>query len=94
VSEREPVGLPDRFVRDRSAGTIEEHADDISAPSAACWVHLEDPRTGTRLTLRASSGGWGDYDVNPAGRYGVEAGERLRVFCATGRGESIVSREP
>jgi hypothetical protein len=53
------------------------------APDGACENPLVDPRDGTRLTLERASGGLGDYSV-AAPKYGLAAGERLRVDCRTG----------
>lgn len=78
-----PAGeVPARFVADTSAA---------AAPAGAqgCLVRLMDPRDGTRLTLQQSAETLGDYRVE-AGRYGVRAGEWLRVECATGRAVGIV----
>jgi hypothetical protein len=33
---------------------------------------------------------WGDYAVNPAGRYGVRENQLLRVDCRTGQAIGIV----
>jgi hypothetical protein len=57
-----------------------------------CRSPLVDPRNGLHLTLERSSAGQGDYSVE-AGRYGVRAGERVRIECATGRAVGIVRGE-
>ncbi len=61
------------------------------ASSGACRNPMEDPRDETRLRLERSAEGLGDYAV-PAGRYGVGAGELLRLDCRTGRVVGIVKR--
>jgi hypothetical protein len=58
-----------------------------------CRTLLLDPRDQTPLRLhRSTQFGMsyrGDYDV-PAGRYGVQRGELLRLDCATGEVIGIV----
>jgi hypothetical protein len=75
---------------------------EVPPPGAAsCLIHLKDPRDDTRLDLIRSTemtgrdGGpshLGDYVVTPAGRYGVGAGELLRVDCGTARALGVVAR--
>ena len=73
-----------------------------------CATRLRDPRDGTTLLLRRSEnrqessneGGatvthyraTGDYEVLTAGRYGLVAGEWLRVDCTTWRAVGPVPR--
>jgi len=86
-------GLPTVFVPDTAGlkpGTS-------AAGMAGCRVHLADPAFGSHLTLVRSTdrGGspakyWGDYAVNPAGRYGVRENQLLRVDCRTGQAIGIV----
>src|ERR1041385_6002100 len=60
---------PDHFVsRDAPA----------SPPSDSSRSPMVDPRDGTQIELVRSDRGWGDYQV-PAGRYGVQKGELLRL---------------
>lgn len=78
--------LPIRFVADTSATT---------ADTTGCLITLYDPRDRHPLRLtqsgRTGSGhSRGDYDVIPAGRYGVRSGEFLRIDCETGRALGIV----
>lgn len=85
--------LPDRFVVEGAAG---DSARPTTAPApagpAACRSPLVDPRDGTRLRLvRSQEGTRGDYEV-PESRYGVGAGDLLRVDCTTNRGIGIVPR--
>jgi hypothetical protein len=67
-------------------------ADDV-APEDVCHTLLLDPRDQTPLRLHRSTqfgmSHRGDYDV-PAGRYGVQRGELLRLDCATGEVIGIV----
>ena len=44
------------------------------------------------IALQRSAAGRGDYAVEP-GNYGVKAGERVRIECATGRAVGIVRAE-
>jgi hypothetical protein len=86
VAPRPLTGLPDHFVVDGPGP---------SANSRTCMVHLKSPEDDTRLTLRTSSdngsdGIHGDYRVEPAGRYGLSAGELLRVDCLTGQPSGAV----
>ncbi|HVR43249.1 MAG TPA: hypothetical protein VMS56_07345 [Thermoanaerobaculia bacterium] len=61
-------------------------------PSDACRSPMVDPRDRTELELIRSQAGRGDYRV-PGGRYGVGAGELLRIDCATGAPIGIVAGE-
>lgn len=61
------------------------------APGPGCRSPLTDPRDGTTLRLARSTSNRGDYEV-PEGRYGVRAGELLRVDCETGEVIGIVTR--
>jgi hypothetical protein len=83
---RPVTGLPDRFVVDGTAP---------AGIGRTCLVHLKAPDGGARLTLvRSSDEGSdrliGDYRVEPAGRYGLDANELLRVDCGTGRASGAV----
>ena len=75
---RAPVDPPENFTTPDPSG-------------AACRSPMTDPRDGTQLRLVWSSGGLGEYEV-PAGRYGVRAGEVLRVDCASGKAVGIAKR--
>jgi hypothetical protein len=57
--------------------------------AATCSSPLRDPRGGDPITLERSYQGSGDYRVS-GGRYGVGAGELLRVNCANGTALGIV----
>ncbi len=72
--------LPERFL----VGSLSSDARTEPRPGEGCRSPMVDPRDGARLTLDRSANGLGDYTV-PAGRYGVQRGERLRLDCATGR---------
>jgi len=61
------------------------------AEAGACWNPLVDPRDGASLRLVRSANGVGDYEP-PAGRYGVGAGQLLRIECASGKTVGIVAR--
>lgn len=76
---RPATGTPPRFVR-----------ADGATSGIACDNPMVDPRDHTRLRLDRSAGGQGDYAVSTVGQYGVRAGERLRLDCATGRPLGIV----
>lgn len=73
---------------------------DVGPSGALCRNPIRDPRDDTLLHLARSSyqpaegprlpaGYRGDYRVDP-GRYGVRAGELLRIDCITGRAIGIV----
>lgn len=83
---RPVTDLPDQFVVD---GTVP------SGTGRACMAHLKAPDGDTRLTLvrsidNGSAGLIGDYRVEPAGRYGLDANELLRVDCDAGRARGAV----
>jgi hypothetical protein len=59
-------------------------------PDDGCRNPLVDPQDGARLVLVRSREGSGDYRV-AAGRYGVGAGELLRIDCETGRPIGVVA---
>lgn len=87
---RAALDLPDQFM----IGTIEPGGA-LSEPhrDGGCRSPMVDPRDGTRLILVQSGPGAdgqvGDYRV-PEGRYGVRAGELLRLDCGTGRAIGVV----
>ena len=89
IAGRAPREVPERFVRD-TAVAAPPGSDPAAAPQQGCWVRLIDPRDGGRLTLRRSGERFGDYVVASVGRYGVGAGEHLRIDCTTGRAVGIV----
>jgi hypothetical protein len=86
VTPKAPEGTPNRFVFEQG---------DIPSDSVAqlhCLTPLRDPRTGTRIALvRSWKGTLGDYAVDPP-RYGVAAGELLRINCKSGGIVGIVPR--
>lgn len=57
--------------------------------NAVCQSPLLDPRDQTVLQLVQPDRGEGNYQV-PDGKYGVAAGELLRVDCTTGRALGIL----
>lgn len=61
----------------------------ISLSSTTCVSPMIDFRSGVEITLVSSESGYGVYKV-PAGHYGVEEGELLRLDCATGKALGIV----
>jgi hypothetical protein len=67
--------------------------EDEGATGQGCRVVMIDPRDQTQLRLaRSTQVGLvhhGDYEV-PAGRYGVQRNELLRLDCATGEVIGIV----
>jgi hypothetical protein len=89
---RAAVNLPESFVVVMPAATERD-----------CPPALRDEGVTTRLTLRRSlliqvqdaSGvayrPFGDYSLEPAGKYGDQAGEGLRVDCTRLRGVGIVT---
>ncbi|SOC80191.1 hypothetical protein SAMN06296241_1736 [Salinimicrobium sediminis] len=81
--ERQAMDVPDRF--EAPAG--------VERTSNACISPLTDPRDGTTIKMVTSFSGEevGDYSV-PAGKYGVEANELLRINCRTGEVLGIVKR--
>jgi hypothetical protein len=84
---RVPTDAPGHFV------ALESTGDATSEPAAGtgCRNPLVDPRSGVRITLVRSSGGYGDYEV-PEGKYEVGKSEVLRVDCATGKAIGIFKR--
>lgn len=86
---RPAQSTPDRFIAPDSGRT--------TAPT--CFVILADPRDDTRLELVRSTEVvgrspryMGDYAVTPAGRYGVDSRELLRVDCEARRAIGVVDR--
>ncbi|MEZ4701988.1 MAG: hypothetical protein R2834_16770 [Rhodothermales bacterium] len=84
---RAPEHAPDHFM---VAGASDAELVE-PRPGNGCVSPMVDPRDGTRLLLFRSAAGLGDYDA-PAGQYGLEDGELLRIECATGRPEGVVRR--
>ena len=56
-----------------------------------CQSPLYDQRDGTALRLERSVPGRGDYDV-PAGHYGAQTGDLVRVDCRTLKPIGLVRR--
>ena len=56
-----------------------------------CQSPLYDQRDGTALRLERSVPGRGDYDV-PAGHYGAQTGDLVRVDCHTLKPIGLVRR--
>jgi len=56
-----------------------------------CQSPIVDQRNGTSLRLERSVPGRGDYEV-PAGHYGAQAGELVRVDCRTLQPIGLVRR--
>lgn len=81
-----PANVPDRFV----VGSYDSDATEPARPGP-CRSPMVDPRDGTRLRMVAAAEGMGDYAV-PEGRYGLAAGEYLRIECATGVPVGVVRR--
>lgn len=79
---------PARFMIGSATGETSE-----PRPGDGCRNPMIDPRDGMRLTLvlsqRGPEGEIGDYEV-PGRRYGVRAGELLRLDCSSGRVVGIV----
>ena len=91
---RRATGTPDQFM----VGTIPAGGTlSRPQPNAGCRNPMVDPRDRTPLTLVQSqagpSGHLGDYAV-PEGRYGLRAGELLRLDCGTGRPVGFVRHRP
>ena len=84
---RAATDAPDRFL----VGTPNGAATSEPAPDQGCRNPMVDPRDGAKVRLVRSAGTRGDYEV-PAGRYGLEPGELLRLACDTGRVIGIVRR--
>jgi hypothetical protein len=96
VTPSAATGLPTVFVADTAGLKPGTSATGM----AGCRVHLTDPAFGSHLTLVRSTdrGGapttyWGDYEVSPIGRYGVEEYQLLRIDCRTGQAVGIVPRK-
>ena len=99
--------LPRRFtpVEWVAQGAIAPSAGDV--PRELCAQRLRDSRDGTELLLRRSESRMdrtvedetttmryravGDYEVLTPGRYGLSAGQWLRVECGTWRPVAVVS---
>lgn len=81
--EREATDVPVRF----------EDQTGVERTNNSCVSPLTDPRDGTIIKMVTSFSGKevGDYSV-PAGRYGVEENELLRINCRTGEVLGIVRR--
>jgi len=80
---RPAEGAPERFV-------LADGSAIAGTPGAApCRSPIRDPRGGDPLTMERAYPGTGDYAA-AAGRFGVRAGELLRVDCATGERLGIV----
>jgi hypothetical protein len=87
------------FPPDAQARAAVDAPEQFARPGAAiaqtgvvtCWNPMSDPRDGAVLSLVRSVEGRGDYEV-PAGRYGVNDGELLRLDCASGAAIGIVRR--
>lgn len=84
TAARPVSGAPSRFLFDATG-----FDPDTMVGRSACRSPLVDPNDGTRLILARSDGGRGDYRV-PRGRYGVGAGDLLRINCKTGAVIGIV----
>lgn len=85
--DRPAVDVPERFIL--AMATAAAPPDTIAG--SGCRNPLFDPRDGTRIILQRSASARADYAV-PEGRYGVRAGELLRVACNTGEPIGIVRR--
>lgn len=83
---RPAVDVPARFVLDPAAPMASD-----TIPGTGCRSPLYDPRDSTLIRLTRSASGRGDYEA-AAGRYGVRAGELLRIDCRTGASLGIVLR--
>jgi hypothetical protein len=78
--------LPSRFEYDAT-----DFSPD-SLPTGLCRSPMMDPRDHTKLVLvRIVRGQRADFEV-PDGRYGVKAGELLRLNCRTSATIGIVPR--
>ena len=86
---RVATDLPDRFLEVLLDAAGSETTAEPTG-NLVCRTPIVDPRHGLHLELQRSTNGVGDYAVE-TGRYGVRAGELLRVDCATGRAIGIVS---
>jgi hypothetical protein len=64
-------------------------ADTIAG--SGCRSPLRDPARGIRLPMIRSSGGYADYEA-PAGAYGLDPDQLVRVECNTGRVQGAVRR--
>lgn len=89
-----PANAPARAAADVPARFVLQGTDAAAAPDTlpgnACLSPMVDPRDGTEVRIHSAHGGRiGDYRV-PSGRYGVGAGEVLRLNCNTGEVIGIV----
>jgi hypothetical protein len=96
----DPIG-PDAL---KAATNLPAQFAVLSAPGTPgdCPPRLRDGQLGTTLTLLRSTfrqapdstagyRAYGDYSVEPRGRYGEEAGEGLRVDCSRLRALGVVA---
>ena len=79
---REASDCPDHFAVSAAASGL---------PAGSARSPMFDARDGTEIELVRSDRGWGDYQV-PAGRYGVQKGELLRLESSTGWPLGIVRK--
>ena len=79
---RAAVDTPERFEAVAGAALSDQ----------SCISPLVDPRDGTEIKMQTSfKQGVADYVV-PNGKYGVKAGEFLRIDCTTGEIRGIVRK--
>jgi hypothetical protein len=84
------AGLPEQLFGDSATGAV--------IPTHGCRGRLHDAQGRTELILvRSVQRGialyWGDYEVAPAGAYGIRPGQLLRVDCGTGHPLGTVPRD-
>lgn len=80
--ERPASDTPDQFLRQDGQPNV----------STACLNPLVDPRDKTRVQMVRSASGQADYRA-PAGKYGLDGNELLRIDCTTGRAVGVVRAE-
>ena len=79
--------LPDHFLVGLPSGSTAE-----PVAGEGCRNPMVDPRDGSLLRLVRSAEARGDYQV-PGNRYGVGAGQLLRLNCATGVALGVVRND-
>ena len=79
---RPAEGTPERFAP----------VEGVTLDDASCKSPMVDPRDGTEIQMISAQNNTGIYRVAP-GKYGVGAGEYLKLDCRTGAVLGIVGKK-